>query len=76
MKSKRYIVVPLVLLTYAVFMSVYFGLEMLREGQTLKFTIICCAEALVLVLLSLSIRKRDRLKAERLERERKETEPS
>ncbi len=66
MRNKRYIWLPAILFAYFVFMTVKFGLPMLRQGHTWRFVIICAAEILVLVLLSISLKKRIVYQQERL----------
>lgn len=64
MKIKKYIWLPLLLLGYFAFMTVYFGRDLLVSGQTTRFTVTVVAELVVLTALFFSLRKRDRYKNE------------
>ncbi|MDE7160667.1 MAG: hypothetical protein K2O24_07500 [Muribaculaceae bacterium] len=65
MRNKRYIWLPLVLFAYFLFMTFRFGIGMIHQGRILAFTLTCIAEVAVLVLLSISLRRRDRLRERR-----------
>ena len=68
MKIKKYKFVTCLLGIYALFMTFYFGLDLLREGQATRFWITLIAETLVIIAAYFALRKRDRL------RERKSTD--
>ena len=60
MKLKRYQIVPLLLAAYAIFMTIYFGLDLLRSGQSLRFYSTLSAETIVIILAYFFLRKKDR----------------
>ncbi len=64
MRNKRYIWLPLILFGYFIFMTLKFGLNLLHQGHTWTFILTCAAEIAVLILLSFSLRRRDRFRAE------------
>lgn len=70
-KIKKHQVVTCLLACYAIFMTLYFGLDLLKEGQDLRFWITLIAEALVIVLAYFAMRRRDRMREQR-NREMKE----
>lgn len=65
MKIKKYQLVTCMLALYALFMTFYFGLDLLREGQTLRFWLTTAAETAVIILAFFALRKRDRYRAKR-----------
>lgn len=64
-KPPRHIFLTILIGAYAVFMAVYFGSDLLRSGQYTRFFVTIAAEALVLVLLFFSLRRRDKLRETR-----------
>ncbi len=54
---------------YALFMTLYFGLDLLRSGHALRFWLTLGGEALCITLTFFALRRRDRLKQERLAEE-------
>lgn len=52
--------VTTLLVAYALFMTLYFGLDLLREGQVFRFAITLAAEAVVITAAFFALRKRDR----------------
>lgn len=65
MKVQRYKVVTILLVAYASFMTLFFGLDLLKSGQTLRFAATVTAEAIVVTLAFFVLRKRDRLREQR-----------
>lgn len=65
MKIKRYQLVIALLAAYAIFMTLYFGLDLLKEGQAVRFWLTLGGECLVLVLAFFAMRRRDALRNER-----------
>ena len=59
MKIKRYQVITFMLATYALFMTFFFGLDLLKEGQAARFWITLGAEILVIILAFFFLKKRD-----------------
>lgn len=62
---KRHVILTALITVYAVFMAVYFGSDLLRQGQYARFGITLGAEVVVLVLMFFMLRKRDRLRSQR-----------
>ena len=65
MKIKKYQIITCLIALYAVFMTFYFGLDLLKEGQTLRFWLTFIAETVVIVLAYFALKKRDRYREER-----------
>lgn len=63
--KKKYIWLPLLLFAYFIFMTLKFGLDLLKQGRIMTFVLTCVAEIVVLILLSLSLRRRQRLREAR-----------
>lgn len=59
MKLKKHQFITILLAVYAIFMTVYFGLDLLKEGQALRFWITLTAEITVIILAFFALRKRD-----------------
>lgn len=60
MKIPRYKLIPALLAVYALFMTLYFGLDLLRDGQHLRFYSTVIAETAVIVLTYFALRRRYR----------------
>lgn len=65
MRKYKYIWLPSLLGIYFVFMTVYFGLDLLRSGETFRFWATIGAESAVLIALVFFLKKRERLRSER-----------
>ncbi len=65
MRKYKYIWLPALLAVYFAFMTVYFGLDLLRSGETLRFWGTIIAETAVLIALVIFLKKRERLRSER-----------
>ncbi|MBD5356584.1 MAG: hypothetical protein HDR88_06215 [Bacteroides sp.] len=65
MKFQRHIVVPILLAAYALFMTLYFGLDLLKTGHTFRFWATLIAETVVIILTFFALRRRDRLRQQR-----------
>lgn len=50
------------LTVYALFMTFYFGIDLLKSGQDSRFYATLSAEILLIVLTFFALRKRDRIK--------------
>ena len=50
MKLQRHIIVTTILAAYALFMTFYFGLDLLKSGQSLRFYLTVAAEIIVIIL--------------------------
>lgn len=62
MKLQRHIVVTVLLSVYALFMTFYFGIDLLKSGHEFRFYATLTAEVVLIVLTFFALRKRDRLK--------------
>ena len=60
MKIRRYHVIITLLAVYALFMTFYFGLELLRTGEQLRFYVTLIAETAVIICAYFALRKRDK----------------
>ena len=65
MKLPRYKVVTFLLVAYALFMTLYFGLDLLNSGHETRFWLTVAAETVVIVLTFFALRRRDRLREAR-----------
>lgn len=65
MKIQRYKFVTALLVIYALFMTFYFGLDLLRSGQSLRFYATVAGEILVIILTFFALRHHDRIRANR-----------
>lgn len=59
---KKYQFVTLLLAAYALFMTFYFGLDLLAAGQTLRFWATLIAETAVITLAYFALRRRDQMR--------------
>lgn len=62
MKIKEYQFITCLLTIYALFMTLYFGLDLLRDGQALRFWITLTVETVVIILAFFALKKRDLLR--------------
>lgn len=62
MRLRRHIVVTVLLAVYALFMTLYFGLDLLKSGQAMRFYLTVAAETTVIILTFFALRRRDRIK--------------
>lgn len=65
MRKYKYIWLPALLGAYFLFMTFYFGTDLLRSGQELRFWLTVGAEIAVLTALVFFLKKRERLRSER-----------
>ena len=65
MKLKRYQVQIFLLAAYAAFMTIYFGIDLLRSGHSFRFWITLGVEIVVLTLAFFALRRREKLREER-----------
>lgn len=56
---KKYQIITCLLAIYALFMTLYFGLDLIKEGQILRFWITLSAETIVIILAYFALKKRD-----------------
>lgn len=71
MKLQRHIIVPILLAAYALFMTLYFGTDLLKSGQYLRFYATLGAEIIVIILTFFALRRRDRLRDQQCQSNKK-----
>lgn len=62
MKLQRHQIVTALLAAYAIFMTLYFGLDLLKSGHALRFWLTVAGETICLILTYFALRRRDRLR--------------
>ncbi len=62
---KRHIVVTVLLTIYALFMTFYFGLDLLKSGHAFRFYATLIAEIMIITLTFFALRRRDRFREKR-----------
>lgn len=67
MKIKKYQVVTCLLSLYALFMTFYFGLDLLKEGHTFRFWLTLSVETVVIIAAYFALKKRDEYRSRRKE---------
>lgn len=65
MRKYRYVWLPLLLGVYFLFMTFYFGIDLLKAGEAVRFWCTVGAEILILIALSFFLKKREKLRQER-----------
>lgn len=65
MRKYKFIWLPTLLAVYFLFMTFYFGMDLLRSGETTRFWATVGAELLVLAALAFFLKKREKLRTER-----------
>lgn len=65
MRKYKHIWLPTLLGVYFLFMTFYFGIDLLRSGEPLRFWLTVGAELVVLIALVFFLKKRERLRVER-----------
>lgn len=65
MRKYKYIWLPALLLIYFIFMTFYFGIDLLKAGEQLRFWATVGAELAVLIALAFFLKRRERLRKER-----------
>ena len=67
MRKYKYIWLPALLFLYFLFMTFYFGFDLLRAGEHFRFWATIVAELIVIIALVFFLKKRERLRKEREE---------
>lgn len=67
MRKYRYIWLPAVIAIYFLFMTFYFGLDLLRAGASTQFWSTVAAEIVILTALVFFLKRREKLRREREE---------
>ncbi len=65
MRKYKYIWLPAILAVYFLFMTFYFGMDILRSGETLRFWATVGSECAVLIALVFFLKRREKLRSER-----------
>lgn len=60
MKIKKSVWLPTVISIYFIAMAVIFGKEYIAAGEWVKFSLTCAAEIIVIILLVIFLRKREK----------------
>ncbi len=60
MKLQKYKLITFLLVVYALFMTFYFGVDLLKSGHATRFWLTVAGEALCIVLTFFALRRRDR----------------
>lgn len=60
MKLQKYKLITFLLVVYALFMTFYFGIDLLKSGHATRFWLTVGGEALCIVLTFFALRRRDR----------------
>lgn len=76
MRKYKYIWLPALLAIYFIFMTIYFGLDLLRSGENIRFFATIGAETAVLIALVFFLKKREKLRNEREQDLKKNTNES
>lgn len=67
MRKYRYIWLPALLAVYFIFMTFFYGIDLLRSGAQTQFWSTVAAELVILVALVFFLKKREKLRQEREE---------
>lgn len=62
MKVKRYKIITFLLVIYALFMTFYFGMDLLKSGHATRFWLTVAGETICIVLTFFALRRRDRFR--------------
>lgn len=65
MKLKKYQILTFIIAAYALFMTLYFGLDLLKEGKAIRFWVTLLSETLVIILAYFALKKRDYYREQR-----------
>ena len=65
MRKYKYIWLPAIIAVYFLFMTLHFGTDLLRTGETTRFWATVGAETVILIALVFFLRRREKLRAER-----------
>lgn len=65
MRKYKYIWLPAILAVYFLFMTFYFGVELLRAGESVRFWATVGSELVILVALAFFLKRREKLRMER-----------
>lgn len=72
MNIKKYQLVTCLLAIYALFMTFYFGVDLLKEGKTVRFWLTFSGEFVVIVLAYFALKRRDQYRELRKKEENKD----
>ena len=65
MRKYKYIWLPTLLAVYFLFMTFYFGMDLLRQGESTRFWLTVGSEIIVLIALAFFLKRREKLRTER-----------
>lgn len=69
MKIQKYQFITCLLAIYALFMTFYFGTDLLKSGQALRFWLTLGGEVVFIILTYFALKRRDMYRAARKERQ-------
>ena len=72
MKLQRYQIITFMLAAYALFMTFFFGLDLLKTGQELRFCVTLGCETIVIILAYIFLKKRDEMRKQRQKSQERE----
>lgn len=65
MKLQKYQIITCLLVLYASFMTIYFGMDLLKDGHSVRFWVTLIAEVIVIILAFFALRRRDQYRTRR-----------
>lgn len=65
MKIKKYQLLTFLISSYAIFMTLFFGVDLLKEGKVARFWITLGFEMIVIILAYFALKKRDEYRENR-----------
>ena len=65
MKLKKYQILTFLIASYALFMTLYFGFDLLKEGKAIRFWVTLLSETIVIILAYFALKKRDYYREQR-----------
>lgn len=65
MRKYKYIWLPVLIGIYFLFMTIYFGMDLLKSGQAFRFWATVSAEVIVLLALAYFLKRKGHLRARR-----------
>ena len=74
MKLKKHQFVTGLIAIYAIFMALYFGPDLLKEGKALRFWVTLGCEAIVIVLAYFALKRRDEYREQKRSMEKEESQ--
>ena len=76
MRVKRYVLITALLAAYGIFMTLYFGLDLLREGHALRFWLTLGGEVVLLIMTYFALRYKEILREQNRKQQEKDISES